>query len=214
MSRSLIEGGARKDVPGHDRGQCKFGACLSCRPVAHHPSLQAGSGPRARSHLTLLVSSPRRRLLETAAPRVPHRHRASSWLLQGHQESHHPHPDEEGRPSGLYSAASGDRTQEIPSGPSEKRARVPRNASRCQPTRGAGGAGQGAPWGTEAARHWREQALVVVLLHVAELGQAALAAQVLGASGHVQHGDPAASGPGSWLLISSPQTTHKPFPFY
>ncbi|KAM5338536.1 carboxypeptidase Z isoform 2-T2 [Glossophaga mutica] len=191
-------------APGHQRG----GDGQVWQAGQECPHFRQGDPPRHHH-------SPRRRLLETAAPRVPHRHRSSSWLLQGHQESHHPRPDEEGRPRGLHSAASGDWTQEIPSGPSEERARAPRPASRRRHTGGAPGAGPGAPRGSEAAWRRREQALVVVVLHVAELGQAALVAQVLGASGRATWRPPTpASGPGLLALDFVSRTPHKAVPFH
>lgn len=147
---------------------------------SHPYPLEGDSEPRSEHHSLLSVNSPGRRLLEAAAPGDPHRHRSGPRLLQGHQESHHPRPAEEGGPRGLHPPAPGDWTQEIPSGASAKRAGAPRPAGRRGPTRGTRGAGPGAP--AEAARG-RRQALVVVLLHSAEPAQAALAAQVLGAAG-------------------------------
>lgn len=137
---------------------------------------------RSENHFILFVHSPRWGLLETTAPRVPHRHCSSTRLLQGHQESHHPCPDEEGWPRGLYSPVSGDWTQEVPSGATEKQYWAPRHAKRGRPIQGAGGTRPGALQGTEATRGRQEQALVVVLLHVTEPAQTTLAAQVLGAT--------------------------------
>lgn len=147
----------------------------------------------------LVVRSPGWRLLETAASGVPHRHSSGPWLLQGHQEGHHPRSDEEGWPSGLHSPASGHRTQEVPPRAPEKRVWAPRPTRRCQPVWGARGAGPGAPRGAEAADRGREQAVVVVLLHVPEPSQAALAPQILAA----------APPQGSGRLVSSPKTPCK-----
>lgn len=134
-------GGGGKDVTGQCRGKWKFvvrlpsklAPALTPLPIVSRLSLSPG----LRIIFILFVHSPRWRLLETAAPRVPHRHCSSPRLLQGHQESHHSRPVEEGRPRGLHPPAFGDRTQDIPSRAPEKRPRAPRPSGRCRPTQGA-----------------------------------------------------------------------------
>lgn len=198
-----VAGVGQNEAMGGSPRRAEAGVDLGCSCLpgqhpsdSHDPLHQRRLRARLLESFIVLIHSPRGRLLETPAPGVPHRHRPSARLLQGHQEGHHPRPDEEGRSRGLHSPASAGWTQEVPSGATEKQPRPPGPAGRGRPQRGA-------PGGVAAAREQRGQALVVGLLHVAQPAQAALAPQVLGAPRAAGEGPRPPWTWGSWPLIPS-----------